>query len=245
MPSSTRLPVVTIALVLLNVLVYVVGLLPAERQVEGSTRQVSRHDVWVAEYGAIPCEISGRCSNQDAVVVVDGGILDPQPRPVSAQVDQHAPVLTLFTSMFLHGGLIHLVFNMLFLWLFGSKVEHSMHPPGFLGFYLLAGMVAGIAQVLVAASATSPVVGASGAIAAVIGAYVYLSFRGQARTFDILFVPAWIVAVGWGLLQLVATWQSILSPAGLTGGVAYMAHVTGFAFGLTTASFFAERQRSA
>jgi membrane associated rhomboid family serine protease len=168
---TRHLPYVTLLLVAVNVVVFLAGLAPSDRQVEGSTRQISKHDVWLAEYGAIPCEISGRCANQDAVVVVDGGIFDPQPRQLSAQVDQHPPALTLVTSMFLHGGFLHLLFNLLFLWVFGNNVEDSMHPLAFLGFYLVAGMLAGLAQVAVAASAAVPTVGASGAIAAVIGAY--------------------------------------------------------------------------
>ena len=241
-----RVPWVTIALILVNVLVFAAGYLPADRQAAGSTRQISNHDVWLTEYGAIPCEVSGRCGNQDAVVVVDGGLLDPQPRQVSAQVDQHAPALTLVTSMFLHGGFLHLLFNMLFLWVFGNNVEDAMHPLGFLGFYVLAGMTAGVAQVLFAASATVPTVGASGAIAAVIGAYLLLYPRVRILTLVFfplfLWLPAWVVAGGWGLLQFLATWQSLFAPAALDGGVAYMAHFAGFAFGLATISFFAEHR---
>lgn len=246
---TRHLPIITIALILVNVLVYVAGMLPADRQVEGSTRQISQHDVWQVEYGAIPCEISGRCANQDAVVVVDGGILDPQPRQLTAQVDQHAPALTLVTSMFLHGGLLHLFFNMLFLWVYGSTVEDAMHPLAFLGFYVLAGMVAGIAQVAVAASATTPTIGASGAIAAVIGGYVLLYPRMPMLTlvFPPFFawLPAWIVAGGWGLIQLVATWRSLLAPAALDGGVAYMAHFAGFVVGIVAITFFADRRNPA
>lgn len=241
-----KVPYVTIALIAINVLVYVLGFLPADRQAQGSTRQISQHDVWLVEYGAIPCEVSGRCANQDAVVVVDGGLLDPQPRQVSAQVDQHAPALTLITSMFLHGGFLHLLFNLLFLWVFGNNVEDAMHPLGFLGFYVVAGMAAGIAQVLVAASATVPTVGASGAIAAVIGAYLFLYPRVRILTMVFfplfLWLPAWVVAGGWGLLQFLATWQSLFAPAALDGGVAYMAHFAGFALGLATIAFFAERR---
>ncbi|MCW2925593.1 MAG: rhomboid family intrarane serine protease [Thermoleophilia bacterium] len=239
-----RVPVITIALILVNVLVFLVGLTPTDRQAEGSTRQIHRNDVWQVEYGAIPCELLGRCANQRAVVVVDGGILDPQPRPVSAQVDQHAPVLTLITSMFLHGGWLHLAFNMLFLWVFGNNVEDAMHPLGFLGFYLVAGMAAGLAQAVVAASAAVPTIGASGAIAAVLGAYLFLYPRARVLSLLVvipLWLPAWVVVGGWGLLQFVATWQSIFAPAALDGGVAYVAHFAGFALGLAAAGFFAER----
>jgi membrane associated rhomboid family serine protease len=121
-----------------------------------------------------------------------------------------------------------------------------MHPLSFLGFYLSAGMLAGLAQALAAASATVPTVGASGAIAAVIGAYLFLYPRARILTLVIfpifLWLPAWVVAGGWGLLQFVATWKSLFAPAALDGGVAYVAHFTGFAIGLAVIPFFAERR---
>ncbi len=240
------MPIVTIALVALNVLIWLLGLFPADRQVEGSTRTISRHDVWQVEYGAIPCEISGNCANQDAVVVVDGGMLDPRPLRLAAEVDQHAPALTLVTSMFLHGGWLHLIFNMLFLWVYGRVVEDAMHPLSFLGFYLAAGMIAGIAQVAVAPSATEPTIGASGAIAAVIGAYVVLYPRARILTMVIppifLWLPAWAVAGGWALLQFVGTWRSVFTPAALVGSVAYMSHVVGLLVGIAAVGFLADRR---
>jgi membrane associated rhomboid family serine protease len=243
---TNRVPWVTLLLVLVNVGVYLLGLMPASTQVASSTRQISQHDVWLVEYGAIPCEVTGRCANQDAVVVVDGGILDPQPREVSASVDSHAPWLTLVTSMFLHGGFLHLLFNMLFLWVFGNNVEDAMHPLGFLCFYVAAGMAAGLAQILVVPGATVPTVGASGAIAAVLGSYLFLYPRAKVFTMVFfplfLWVPAWLVTGAWGLLQFFATWKSIFAPAGLEGGIAYMAHFAGFAIGLATVQFFAEQR---
>jgi membrane associated rhomboid family serine protease len=176
--------------------------------------------------------------------VVDGGILDPQPRSLRAEVDDQPAWLTLVTSMFLHGGFLHLLFNMLFLWVFGNNVEDAMHPLGFLCFYVAAGMAAGLAQVLVVPSATVPTVGASGAIAAVIGSYLFLYPRAKVFTLVFfplfLWLPAWLVAGGWGLLQFLATWQSVFAPAALEGGVAYMAHFAGFAIGLATVQFFAQ-----
>jgi membrane associated rhomboid family serine protease len=241
-----RLPLVTLLLIALNVLVYLAGFAPADRQLSGSTRKISNHDVWTVEYGALPCELTGHCANQDAVVVVDGGILDPQPREVSAKVDQHAPALTLLTSMFLHGGFLHLLFNMLFLWVFGNNVEDAMSRFSYLGFYIVAGMVAGTAQALVAPNATVPTIGASGAIAAVLGAYLFLYPRAKILTLVVfpifLWLPAWLVAGGWGLPQFLATLKGVFSPAGLGGGVAYMAHAAGFATGLATIGFFAERR---
>jgi membrane associated rhomboid family serine protease len=243
---TRRLPLVTLLLILVNVAVFLAGLAPTGQQAEGSTRQITNHDVWVAEYGAIPCEVSGRCANQDALVVVDGGLFDPRPLQLIAQVDDHPPALTLVTSMFLHGGILHLLFNLLFLWVYGRSIEDSMNPFSFLGLYVVAGMFAGIAQVAVAPTSTSPIVGASGAIAAIIGAYLLLYPRVPILTMVVfpifLWLPAWAVAGGWGVLQFLATWQSLFVPAAIDGGVAYMAHLAGFVFGLATVTFFADRR---
>jgi membrane associated rhomboid family serine protease len=243
---SLRTPTVTLLLIAINVLVYIAGLVPADTQVATSTRAVQRHDMWVTEYGAVPCELLGRCGNQPGSAVIDGGLVDPTPRTVLVQVDEHPPVLTLVTSMFLHGGFLHLAFNMLFLWVFGNNVEDSMHPLGFLSFYLLAGMAATLGQALVSASATVPTVGASGAIAAVIGAYLLLYPRARILTVVfipfVLWVPAWFVAGGWGALQFLATWKSLFAPTALDGGVAYMAHVVGFVLGLSMIGFIADRR---
>lgn len=242
-----RIPWITFGLIALNVLVYVAGSLPIHTQIDGSSRQIKHRDVWLTEYGAIPCEVTGRCANQDAVVIVDGGILDPRPRKLAAKVDAHAPALTLITSMFLHGSILHLVINMMFLWGFGRLIEDAMNPLGFLAFFVLGGLIAGMAQVLVAMSATSPIIGASGAIAAVIGGLLILYPRLPMLTMVvpplIMWMPAWIVAGAWALLQLLATWRNILSPATLDGGVAYIAHVGGLIFGLATVRLFAEPSR--
>lgn len=244
-----RFPAVTLALIAINVLVYLMGLLPADVQVAGSTREVTRHDLWVTEYGSVPCELLGRCTNRPGSAVVDGGILDTSPRTVLVEVDEHSPVLTLVTSMFLHGGILHLAFNLLFLWVYGNNVEDSMHPLGFLAFYLFGGMASTVAQTLVSANATVPQVGASGAIATVIGAYLVLYPRARILTMIVppifLWLPAWIVAGAWGALQFVATWQSIFAPTGLVGGTAYMAHLAGFVIGIVLVRVLVERRNPA
>lgn len=244
-----RFPAVTVALIAINVLVYLVGLLPADVQVAGSTREVTRHDLWVAEYGSVPCEVLGRCANQPGSAVVDGGILDTSPRTVIVEVDAHPPALTLLTSLFLHGGILHLLFNMLFLWVYGNNVEDAMHPLGFLALYLFGGIASTIAQALVSANATVPQVGASGAIATVIGAYLLLYPRARILTMVIppifLWLPAWSVAGAWGALQFVATWKSIFAPTGLAGGTAYMAHLSGFVLGLLLVRLLVERRNPA
>ena len=169
----------------------------------------------------------------------------------STGVSGHAPGqpstwLTLLFAMFMHGSLLHIAGNMLFLWIFGNNIEDSMGRPRFILFYLLGGLIALGAQVLANPNSTIPTVGASGAIAAVLGGYVVLYPRARVLTliFIILFVtvielPAMIVLGIWFLLQLIDASASHGDIAG--GGVAYYAHIGGFAFGLLAIRLFANR----
>jgi membrane associated rhomboid family serine protease len=241
---SLRFPVVTVVLIAINIVVYVMGLLPADAQVAGSSRTVTRHDLWVVEYGTVPCELLGKCGNQAGSAVVDGGILDPTPRTVLIEVEDHPPILTLFTSMFLHGGILHLAFNMLFLWVYGNNVEDAMHPLGFLAFYIFGGLVSAVAQCVITSGAMVPLIGASGAIATVIGGYMLLYPRARIQTFPLVFLwlPAWFVAGFWFIQQFLATWQKVFAPITLVGGTANMAHVAGFVVGLLLVKLLAERR---
>ncbi len=143
--------------------------------------------------------------------------------------------MTIFTSMFLHGGWLHLGSNMLYLWIFGDNVEASMGRARFLLFYLSCGVVAALAQSLAAPSSTIPMVGASGAIAGVLGAYLILHPFSNIKVFAwiILFitvinVPAWIVLGLWFLGQLMSQAGSVAGQ----GGVAFLAHIGGFIAGV-------------
>jgi membrane associated rhomboid family serine protease len=143
------------------------------------------------------------------------------------------PVLTLLTSMFLHGGFLHLAGNMLFLWIFGPNVEDRLGHVGYLAFYLFCGLLAGVAQVLAAPASKVPMVGASGAIAAVLGAYLLLFPRSRVLTlvflviiFRLIYLPAVLFLGVWFVLQLVSL------PEGSSGGVAFAAHVGGFLAGM-------------
>ncbi len=150
-------------------------------------------------------------------------------------VPRVADPVTYVTSMFIHGGFMHLAGNMLFLWIFGDNMEDEMGHAPFLGFYLLGGITAGVAQTLVDPSSPVPLVGASGAIAGVMGGYLLLFPRARV---DVLFIfviffrifpiPAWIVLGIWFAIQLF----SGASVPTAQGGVAYWAHVGGFAAGL-------------
>ena len=145
--------------------------------------------------------------------------------------------ITVFTAMFMHGGWAHLLGNMLYLWIFGDNVEDRFGHAKFIIFYLLCGIVATFAQVLVNPSSTIPNLGASGAIAGVLGAYLLMFPRGSVRVLmgrGIIPMPALIVIGFWALLQLFNSFGAIAATEQTmdTGGVAYMAHVGGFVAGL-------------
>ena len=146
--------------------------------------------------------------------------------------------------MFLHGSLIHLAGNMLFLWIFGNNIEDSMGRPTFVVFYLLGGLAALGLQVAMDPDSMVPTVGASGAIAAVLGAYARLYPRARVVTvviiiifFTIVTLPALLVLGLWFLLQLLPAFSEPVSDTG--GGVAYFAHIGGFVFGLLVIKLFA------
>ena len=159
-----------------------------------------------------------------ARLIEEFGLVPAQFRPV-----------TFVTSQFLHAGLAHLGGNMLFLWIFGDNLEDEMGHLPFLGFYLAGGVAAGLGQVLVDPASTVPMVGASGAIAGVMGGYLLLFPRARVDVLIILVVffrivpiPAWIVLGAWFAIQL---WSGAAAPSEI-GGVAYVAHAAGFLAGL-------------
>ncbi len=161
----------------------------------------------------------------------------PQPIP--------AP-LTVITSMFMHGGFVHIIGNMLYLWIFGNNIEDRLGHLRFIVFYLVSGAVAAYAQALSAPSSTVPMVGASGAIASILGAYLLLYPHAKVHTLiffgffiDIIAIPAVIVIGFWGLIQVV---NGLLS-AGREAGVAWFAHIGGFFFGLLTIKIWLPRRR--
>src|SRR4029078_6329040 len=174
-----------------------------------------------------------------------------QSLPDFAPLDSPPWWATVFTSMFLHGGFLHIAFNMLFLWIFGNNVEDSMGRPRFLLFYLLAGVVAAYVQSLLSADSTVPAIGASGAIAGVLGGYLLLYPRARVLTvvFIIFFVtlieiPAVIMLGIWFALQFLPAVGQVGTDAVSGGGVAYWAHVGGFAFGLAAIKLLAHRYRA-
>src|SRR6185295_11233620 len=154
---------------------------------------------------------------------------------------------TLITSMFLHGGWMHLGGNMLYLWIFGDNLEKVMGHARFLSFYLACGIAAGLAHILFSGASNVPTVGASGAISGVLGGYLVLFPNNRVRVLTrggIVAVPAMLMLGMWILIQLVSGFGAITNRAE-TGGVAYMAHVGGFAAGFLLVKLFAAGRRTA
>ena len=195
----TRMPVVTVFIILVNALVFVLELMNGE--------------IFVTQWSAVPAQISS---------------------------GHHW--ITILTAMFMHGSWSHILGNMIFLWAFAPEIEDAMGPGRYLVFYLLGGAVAMLAQIAADPHSTIPNLGASGAIAAVMGAFLVTYPRDQIKAVlfifvfgRITFIPASLLIGFWFLTQLfhvgaVAHVQ--------TGGVAYLAHVAGFMFGAVTARIF-------
>jgi membrane associated rhomboid family serine protease len=206
------LAVVTLALIAINVLVFVLLQLPNEAFTYG--------------WAAVPAEIT---SGQDIVrrVSVPGGsfMLEPSPSPI---------YLTLLSSMFMHGGWLHLGGNMLFLWIFGDNVEHTVGPILFVAFYLVAGVIGSLAQVFIDPDSLIPSLGASGAISGVLAAYLVLFPSNRVLVvvfYSAIWVPALLVIGLWAVLQFIGGIGQI-AVTEQTGGVAYAAHIGGFVVGL-------------
>ena len=157
-----------------------------------------------------------------------------------------AVVGDLLTSMFLHGGWMHIISNMLYLWIFGDNVEDRLGLPVYAAFYLVAGIGASLAQVAVNPASTIPTIGASGAIAGVLGAYLVMFPRTRVRTLILAFrfiriveLPALVVLGLWFVLQIFSGLASVTSMA--TGGVAWFAHIGGFVIGLLAGALVRKR----
>ena len=198
-------------------------------------------------YGAIPYELTNPGQHCDLIQqgtavacdksLPDGGI------PTWA---------TVFTGMFTHAGLLHLGGNMLFLWIFGNNVEDAMGPVRFIIFYLLAGIAALALQVVISPDSVVPTLGASGAIAGVLGGYIVLYPRARVLTlifliifFTFIEIPAYLFLFIWFAQQAVFGAVDLTTPSGGGGGVAYFAHVGGFVFGLLAVRLLAKRRSAA
>ena len=212
------IPWVTLGLIGANIAVFLL--------LQGATGENSFTYGW----SAIPLEITRGVDLTTAQTVSVGGTAYLVPEAAGPMPIQ----LTLLSSMFMHGGWLHLGGNMLFLWIFGDNVEHRAGPILFLAGYLVAGLVGSLAQIISAPDSPIPSLGASGAISGVLGAYIVLFPGNRVTTFIFRFllqVPAWVVLGMWIALQLFNGFAATEIGAE-AGGVAYLAHVGGFATGL-------------
>ncbi len=210
--------IVTISLIALNVLAFFLEL---SRGSEGALQS------FITAWGVVPREYS---VGQDIPPTI--------PLPFWS---------TLVTSMFLHGGWMHLGGNMLYLWIFGDNLERVMGSAKFAAFYIVCGLAAGLAHILFAAGSTVPTVGASGAISGVLGGYLLMFPKNRVRILTrggVASVPALVVLGMWIVIQLVSQLGSITSTAD-GGGVAYMAHIGGFVAGMALVKLFATRPQLA
>ena len=207
-------PYVGYGLIALNVLVWLLQLTAGEAFTNG--------------YATVPFEIThGEDLTGTRTVQIGGEAYPirhfPGPSPI---------YLTLLTAMFMHGSWMHLIGNMLYLWIFGDQIESLLGHVRFLAFYLVCGLAASVAQILYSPDAVIPALGASGAIAGVLGAYLLKFPRNRVRVLmyrSVTTMPALVVLGLWILLQIVS---QVGTPAGEASGVAYMAHIGGFVAGV-------------
>jgi membrane associated rhomboid family serine protease len=171
------------------------------------------------------------------------------PARLTSEWSRPTVLMTLFTSMYLHGGWAHLIGNMWYLWIFGDNIEDRMGRFRFFIFYTLCGLIAGLLQVIAAPQSTTPMIGASGAIAGVLGAYLVLYPRARVSTLvpffyfiRIVWLPAIVVLGSWFLIQLLNGLASI-NVVMQTGGVAWWAHIGGFVAGMVLQGIFSRSDR--
>ena len=238
---TRRFPILTVALIAINVVMF----FGFQGAFFGSEE---KFDDRVIDYGAIPYEISHPGKGCDLSASGQALICEGQEEVGGQAPDQPSTWLTLLTSMFMHGGLLHIAGNMLFLWIFGNNIEDSMGRARFLGFYLLGGLAAVAAQVVIQPDAAVPTIGASGAVAAVLGGYALLYPRARVVTlifivifFTVIELPALLVLGAWFALQALNGASELAGPVSGGGGVAYWAHIGGFLFGLAAIRLFANR----
>ena len=221
-PSFSK-PFVTYFIIALNVLVFVFFELPLQAQ---GPRAIN---ALVMQFGLIPNDFTHALTG-------------------APQYPLGANLLTVLTSMFMHGGITHIVGNMWFLWIFGDNVEDRIGHFGFLAFYLVCGVAAALTDIALAPRSPVPMIGASGAIAGVMGGYFVLYPRARVLTwvFFIFFwwLPAWIWLGIWFLQQFFSTAVVASSAYHQKGGVAFAAHVGGFLAGLILIKAFPSRTRT-
>lgn len=230
--ETQRTPYVTLVVIAINVLVWILV------QGAGATLVLARS---VCELGLIPGELTASLAP---------GTPFPMGEGLVCLTDPGRQLSNMITSMFLHGSWMHMLGNMWFLWLFGNNIEDSMTRPRFVAFYGLSGLGAALTQVVADPSSAIPMVGASGAISGVMGAYLVLFPRVRVYTMvplgfflHSIALPAWVMLIYWAFLQFAGGITSIASER--TGGVAFWAHLGGFLAGVVLIKVFERRDRVA
>jgi rhomboid family protein len=230
-PGGRRAPV-TLLIIVINVLVFLLLQLPEANQ---------QRQPFTYGFSTIPYEITHNVDLVRPVEVTIGdqtGVIDEAPGPQPIQ-------LTLLTSMFMHAGWLHILGNMWFLWIFGDNVERRFGSLFYAVFYLGAGVVASFAQIWAGPNSVIPNLGASGAIAGVLGAYLAIFPTNRVTIIAFRFIPfvvPAIVAIGiWAVLQFISGFGQIAMTDESAGGVAYLAHVGGFIAGLIVGVLFRGR----
>ncbi len=216
-------PYVTWALIAVNALVWFL--------------QISSGEPFTNGYSTVPYEITHGIDLVGMQSVVAGG----QVFPIHLYAGPHPVYLTLLSSMFMHGSWLHILGNMLYLWIFGDNIEDILGHGRYLVFYLACGLAASLAQVFWGPNSIVPSLGASGAIAGVLGAYLIKFPRNRVRVLllrVITSMPAYLVLGLWIVIQI---FSQVGSPAGEASGVAYMAHIGGFFTGLVLVLLLARR----
>ena len=231
--ETQRTPIVTMALIGLNVLAWIAI------QGAGAEQTVAAS---VCNLGLVPAELTAS---------LPPGVEFPMGNGLVCVTDPGREPLHVFTSMFLHGSWMHLLGNMWFLWLFGNNIEDSTTRPRFLIFYLLCGIAAALAQVYADPQSAVPMVGASGAISGVMGAYLVLFPRVRVFTLiplgfyaTTVALPAWAMLIYWTVLQVAGGISSTFREEG-GGGVAFWAHLGGLVAGIVLIKLFERRDKVA
>jgi membrane associated rhomboid family serine protease len=227
--ATLRTPYITLAFIGLNVIMWLWV------QGAGAALPLARS---VCELGLIPGELTGSLPPGTAFPIGEGLV---------CLTDPGRQVTNVFSSMFLHGSWLHLLGNMWFLWIFGNNIEDSMGHARFVVFYLVSGIAAALMQVFADPASGTPMVGASGAISGVMGAYLILYPRVRVYTLvpigffiTSIALPAWTMLLYWVGIQVFSGVATGLS--GAKGGVAFWAHVGGFVAGIVLIKIFARRE---
>jgi len=225
--ETLRTPVVTLAIIATNVIVWLLV------QGAGTPIALARS---VCNLGLIAGELTGRIAPGTAFPLGPG---------LACLTDEGHAFSHLFTSMFLHGSWMHLIGNMWFFWIFGNNIEDSMSRPRFVVFYLLSGLAAAAAQIVSNPASVAPMIGASGAISGVMGAYLVLYPKVRVYTLVPLgffltsnALPAWSMLLYWMALQVISGLVSLSGNS--MGGVAFFAHIGGFVAGVVLIKLFAK-----